>query len=56
MWNPSHRREKAGRPDRTSIQQLFADKGYSLKDLPRIMDDRDGWRERNREFRAGGST
>ena len=28
----------------------------SLKDLPEAMDDREGWRERVRETRAGGAT
>ena len=32
---------KAGRPDRTYIQQLCADTGCSLEDLPGVMDDRD---------------
>ena len=46
LWTPSHRRAKAGRPGRTYIQQLSADTGCSLDDLPRAMDDRDRWRER----------
>ena len=31
---------KAGRPARTYIQQLCADTGCSLEDLPGVMDDR----------------
>ena len=36
LWTPSH-----GRPVRTYIQQLCADSGYSLEDLPGAMKDRD---------------
>ena len=55
MWTPSHGRAKAGRPARTYIQRLCADTGYNLEDLPGAMDDRDGWRERVREIRAGSA-
>ena len=50
LWTPSHRRAKAGRPARTYIQQLCADKVCSLEDLPGAMDDRDGWQERVRDI------
>ena len=30
--------------------QLRTDTGCSLEDQPKAMDDRDGWREREREF------
>ena len=43
LWTSSHGRTKAGRPAGTYIQQLCADTGCSLKDLPGAMDDRDGW-------------
>ena len=43
LWTPSHGRTKAGRPAGTYVQQLCADTGYSLKDLPGAPDDRDGW-------------
>ena len=56
LWTASHGPAKAGRPARTYIQQLCADTGFSLEDLPRAMDDRDGWRERAREIHAGGVT
>ena len=56
LWDPSHGRAKAGRPARTYIQQLCADTGCSLENLPEAMDDREGWRERVREIRADGST
>ena len=56
LWTPSHGQAKAGRPARTYMQQLYADTGYSLEDLPGAMDDRDRWWERVREIRAGGAT
>ena len=43
LWTPSYGRAKAGRPARTYIQQLCADTGCSLEDLPGAMNDRDGW-------------
>ena len=56
LWTPSHGRAKAGRPAGTYIQQLCADTGCSLEDLPEAMDDRDGWQERVMEIRADGVT
>ena len=56
LWNPLHGQAKAGRPPRTYIQQLCADTRCSLEDLPEAMDDREGWRERVRDIRAGGMT
>ena len=50
LWTPSHGRANAGRPTRTYIKQLFADKGNSPEDLLGAMDDRDGRRERVREI------
>ena len=56
LWTPSLGRTKAGKPARTYMQQLCANTGYSLEDLPEAMDDRDGWRERVRDIRADGAT
>ena len=42
LWTPSHGRANARRPARNYIQQLCADTGYSLEDLPGAMDDRNG--------------
>ena len=56
LWTPSYGWAKAGRPARTYIQQLCADTGCSSEDLLEAMDDREGWRERFREFRADGAT
>ena len=39
LWTPSHGWAKAGRPARTYIQQLCANTGYSLEDLPEAIDD-----------------
>ena len=55
-WTSSHRQAKAGWPARTYIQQLCADTGCSLEDLPGATDDRGGRRERVRDIRADGST
>ena len=56
LWTPSHRQAMVLWPARTYIQQLCADTGCSLEDLPAAMDDREGWRERIWEIRAGGVT
>ena len=51
LWTTSHGRGKVGRPAKTYIQQLCADRGCCLEYLLGAMDDRDGWRERVREIR-----
>ena len=51
LWIPSHGRAKAGRLARTYIQQPCADTGCSPKDLPKAMDDREGWRKRVGDIR-----
>ena len=56
LWTPSHGHAKAGRPARTYIQQLCKDTWYSQRDLPELMNDREGWRERVRDIRADGTT
>ena len=56
LWTLSHGRAKAGRPARTYMQQLCAETGCSLEDLPEAMGDREGWWERVREIHAGGAT
>ena len=56
LWTPTHGRAKAGRPARTYIQQLCEDTGCSPEDLPEAMNDREKWRERVRDIRAGGTT
>ena len=41
QWIPSHGWAKAGRPARTYIQQLYANTGCSLEDLPEAMNNRE---------------
>ena len=52
LWTSLHGRAKAGRPDRTYIQQLCADMGCTPEDIPKAIDDREVWRERVRNIRA----
>ena len=56
MWNPTYGCAKAGRPARTYIQQLCEDTGCNPEDLAEAMNDREKWRERVRDIRAGGAT
>ncbi len=53
---PAYGQAKAGRPARTYIQQLCEDTGCNPEDLPKVMNDREEWRERVRDIRAGGTT
>ena len=41
---------------RTYIQQLCEDTGCNPEDLPEAMNDREKWRERVKDIRAGGAT
>ena len=54
-WTPTHGRAKAGRPVRTYLQHLCGDTGWSSDDLPKAMNDWEGWRERVRDIRADGT-
>ena len=56
LRTPTYGRAKAGRPARTYIQQLCEDTGCSPEDQPEVMNDREKWRERVRDIRAGGTT
>ena len=53
---PTYGRAKAGRQARTYIQQLCEDTGCNPEDLLEAMSDREKWRERVRDIRAGGTT
>ena len=55
LWTPAYAQTKAGRPAQTYIQQLCEDTGRSPEDLPEAMNDREKWRERVRDIRAGGT-
>ena len=46
LWTLTHGRAKAGRPALTYIQQRCEDTGCCPEDLPRAMNDREEWRER----------
>ena len=52
----SNGQAKIGRPARIYMQQFCEDTGYSPEDLPEAMKDRDAWRERVSDIRAGGTT
>ena len=56
LWTPTYGCAKAGRPARTYIQQLCEDTGCNSEDLPEAMNDREKWRERVWDIRAGGAT
>ena len=56
LWTPTYGRAKAGRPAQTYIQQLCEDTGCSPEDLPEVMNERDKWRERVWDIRAGSTT
>ena len=56
LWTPTCGCAKVGRPVRTYIQQLCEDTGCNPEDLPAAMNDREKWRERVRDIRAGGAT
>ena len=55
IWTPTYGQAKAGRPARTYMQQLYEDTGCSPQDLAEAMNDREKWRERVRDIRAGGT-
>ena len=42
--------------DQHELQQLCEDTGCNPEDLPEAMNDREKWRERVRDIRAGGTT
>ena len=56
LWTPTYGCAKVGRPARTYILQLCEDTGCNPEDLPEAMNDREKWRERVRDIRAGGAT
>ena len=56
LWTPTYGCARAGRPARTYIQQLCEDTECNPEDLPEAMNDREEWRERVKDIRAGGAT
>ena len=56
FWTPSHKRVSVWWPTITYLQQLCADKGRSLEELPEVMDDRDGYQDRVRKIHVSSMT
>ena len=56
QWTTTHGRAKSGRPSRTYIQQFCEDTECSSDDLPKAMNDRQRWREKDRHICADGTT
>ena len=56
QWTPTHGRAKARRPAQIYLQQLCEYMGCSPEDLPKVMNDREGCRERVRDIHADGTT
>ena len=56
LWTPTYGQANAGRPARTYTHQLSEDTGCNPEDLPEAMNNREKWRERVRDIRAGGTT
>ena len=55
LLNPTYCRAKAGQPAQTYIQQLFEDTGCSPENLSEMWNDREKWRKRVRDTRAGST-
>ena len=47
LWTPTHGRASVGQPARTYLHQLCVDTRCNLENLPVIIDDRDGEREKS---------
>ena len=43
LWNPTHGCTSVDWPVKSYVYQFYANTGCILKDLPRMMDDRDRW-------------
>ena len=56
LWTPAHERARAGRPDRTYIQQLCTDSRFSPEDLSKAMNDWEVWWEWARNICADSAT
>ena len=56
LWTLTYGQAKAGGPAWTYIQQLCEDTGCNPEDLLEAMNDKEKWRERVRDIRAGGTT
>ena len=56
LWTPTYDQAKAEWPARTYIHQLCEDTGCNPEDLAKAINDREKWRERVRDLRAGDTT
>ena len=56
LWTPAYGQAKAGRPARTYILLLCEDTGCNPEEVSKAKIDREKWRERVRDIRAGRST
>ena len=56
LWTSIYGQAKVGRPARTYIQKHCEDIGCSPEDRPEAINDREKWRKRVRDIRAGGTT
>ena len=52
LWSPSCGRRRVGHPAITYIDQLCRDKGCLPNDLPALLQDCDGWRDKLMNARA----
>ena len=52
LWTPTHSRANVDWLAKPYLHKCCMDTGYSLEDLPGMIDDRDRWRERVREIHA----
>ena len=46
LWTPKHGHASIGRPHKTYLHQLCEDTGCSAEELPKVMEDREGRRNR----------
>ena len=56
QWTPSYGQAKAGWPAWIYIQQICKDTGCCSEDMPEAMNNREDWREKVRDIRAGSTT
>ena len=52
LWTPTHGHASVSQPARTDLHLLCADTGCRQEDLPGVINNRDGWRERVMEICA----
>ena len=56
LWIPTYGHTRFGWSARTNMQQLCAETGRSLENLPGVIDNRDRWREKVKEVWAISTT